>query len=284
MATSDQEPRSGAKAGYREVARDLRTQIEAGRLRHGDVLPSTRELAESWGVSVFTIQEAMKVLAEEGLVVGKSRSKRVVNAPASAQKLGWRPDRPQVVLVGGYPGSGKSELSRILARHTGWPMIDKDTITRPVVEAALEIMGHSPHDRESDEYVTRIRPMEYEALRAATLENVECGNSAVVAAPFVREFGDAAWLDRTRAAFEQQGADLVLVWVYCDGDSMHRYMRQRGAARDATKLADWPAWLASLDLDFRPAAEHLVVDNSESSAPLQAQAVALIDQVLSGQE
>ena len=36
---------------------------------------------------------------------------------------------------------------------TGWPMLDKDTMTRPVVEAALEITGQPPNDRESETYL-----------------------------------------------------------------------------------------------------------------------------------
>lgn len=107
---------------------------------------------------------------------------------------------PHVILIGGYAGSGKTEMGRILARETGWPMLDKDTLTRPLVEAALEAHGHSPHDRESELYLTEIRPREYEALAVATAENVECGTSAIVTAPFIREFTDPAWLSRTEAA------------------------------------------------------------------------------------
>ncbi|MET0415024.1 MAG: hypothetical protein ABW022_03255 [Actinoplanes sp.] len=77
----------------------------------------------------------MKVLIEEGLVVSESRSKRTVHAPGQRQRNEVRTVTPHVVLIGGYAGSGKSELGRIIARETGWPMIDKDTITRPVVEA-----------------------------------------------------------------------------------------------------------------------------------------------------
>lgn len=69
-------------------------------------------------------------------------------------------------------------------------MIDKDTITRPVVEAALEMIGHSPNDRESEQYMTLIRPREYEALMATMVENVECGNSVIATAPFIREYTD----------------------------------------------------------------------------------------------
>src|SRR3954452_24635669 len=119
----------------RQVARNIRTAIEAGQLKDGQALPSTRELAKQWNVSVFTISEAMKLLMDEGLVVSESRSKRTVRAPGQRQRHEVRTATPHVILIGGYAGSGKSELGRIIARETGWPMIDKDTITRPVVEA-----------------------------------------------------------------------------------------------------------------------------------------------------
>lgn len=60
---------------------------------------------------------------------------------------------------------------------------------------------------------------------------------------------------------------------------MHTYVRHRGAARDAVKLADWDGYLAGIDLDMRPPVPHKVVDNSASSEPLQEQARALVDEV-----
>lgn len=269
---------------HHQVARNLRNSISAGTLRDGDVLPSSRELADRWGVSVFTISEAMKMLAQEGLITSKSRSKRVVRAPGQAMPLEPRPRDPRVILIGGYAGSGKTELGRILTRQTGWPMLDKDTFTRPVVEVALEALGRSPHDRESDIYLNQIRPREYEALRAATIENVECGNSAVVTAPFFREFGDAAWLSRTQALFAELRATITLVWVYCDAETMYSYIRHRGAARDAAKMADWSTYLNGLNLDFRPSVPHMVIQNCASSTPLQPQAATLLQTVLAGND
>ncbi|MFI2662082.1 AAA family ATPase [Micromonospora carbonacea] len=271
---------SRPESRYQQVARNIRNDIEAGRLRHGTVLDSTKKLAEEWGVSVFTITEAMKVLASEGLVINESRSKRVVNAPDQLRRTEIRLQRPRVVLVGGYPGSGKTELGRILARETGWPMLDKDTLTRPVVEAALEILGQSPHDRESEAYLSRIRPREYEALQDATNENLQCGNSVIVTAPFIREFNDPAWMARTRATYEAANASVTVVWVYCDPDSMLTYVRRRGAARDAVKLADWPGYLSGINTDFRPPGAHVVIDNCASDTPLQGQAKNLVKAIL----
>jgi len=262
------------------VARHVRNDIEAGVLRDGDVLPATRDLAERWGVSVFTITEAMKLLADDGLVISTSRSKRVVRAPEQTRRANVRLRNPHVILIGGYAGSGKTELGRILARDTGWPVLDKDTLTRPPVEAALEALGQSPHDRESDVYLNTIRPREYEALTAATVENVECGNSAIVTAPFIREFNDPAWLHRTQANYAALKATTTLVWLYCDVQTIHTYLRRRGAARDNVKLADWPVYINTVDTAFRPSVPHVVIDNCASSPPLQPQAKKLLDDIL----
>lgn len=269
-----------SEALHVQIARHIRNSIEAGLMKDGEVLPSTRELAAQWGVSVFTISEAMKLLVDEGLVVAQSRSKRVVQAPDQGRQGEIRLIRPAVLVIGGYAGSGKTELGRILARATGWPMLDKDTMTRPVVEAALEILGQPPNDRESDAYLRLIRPREYEATISAAVENVECGNSVIVTAPFIREMNEPAWIERTQARFAALGASTVLVWVYCDAETMHSYLRHRAAARDAAKLADWPGYLATVDLDVRPAAPHHLIDNSQSSTPLQRQADELLADVL----
>lgn len=283
MAKPGMQP-SKSEALHLQIARNIRNAIEAGALRHGEALPTTRELASEWGTSVFTISEAMKVLSEEGVIVSKSRSKRMVYRPDQQAREEIKPSRPHVLLIGGYAGSGKSELGRILARETGWPILDKDTLTRPVVEMALEIMGLSPNDRESAGYINSIRPREYEALNAATLENVECGNSAIVTAPFIREFRETSWIERTQATFAALKATTSLVWVYCDASTMHTYIRHRGAARDAVKLADWGTYLTGIDTEFRPEVSHYEVNNCTSSTPLQTQAKELLLSILKAGE
>lgn len=275
------EPRlARSEALHQQVARNIRNDIDSGVLRDGEVLPTTRELADRWGVSGFTISEAMRLLISEGRVVSKSRSKRVVHAPDQSKRNEIRPISPHVLMIGGYAGSGKTELGRILARETGWPILDKDTLTRPVVEAALEVMGLSPNDRESEDYLRLMRPREYESLMAAANENVACGNSAIVAAPFIAEFKDRAWLERVQASFAEKKAATTFVWVYCDPTTMHSYIRHRGAARDAAKLADWSGYLDRIDVDFRPEVPHALVNNCTSGAPLQTQARELLGRVL----
>lgn len=271
------QPLDGSGSLKDQVARNIRNAIDAGILRDGEVLPSTRELAAEWDVSVFTINEAMKALADHGLITAKSRSMRVVTKPEQPFRAKLRPARPAVVMIGGYAGSGKTELGRILARESGWPILDKDTATRPVVEHALVADGVPAHDRESETYLQQIRPLEYASLLALTAENAECGVSAIVTAPFVGEFRDPAWRKRTEAMLSSADAELTFAWVRCDPETMLTYLRHRGAARDAGKLAAWEEYLAGIDPMWEPDFPHVLIDNSASSEPLQSQARDLLN-------
>src|SRR5699024_924903 len=203
------------------IARHIRNDIEAGRLSHQEQLPPSSQLAAEWGTSTATISRAMNQLAESGFVINRHGAGRIVNYPGSSSQGEQR--RPQVILIGGYAGSGKTELARILAKQTRWAILDKDTTTRAVVEAALSKLGVAPHDRESDTYLTAVRPAEYEALMSTAFENASCGTSAIVSAPFIRELADYTWYERTAATANELGADLHVVWVRADSTSMRTY-------------------------------------------------------------
>jgi predicted kinase len=239
-------------------------------------------LAEEWGVSAKTINAALAPLVTEGLVLSRDRAGRTVNAPWQEDTpVVIKPKQPQVVLIGGYAGSGKTELGRMIVRETGWGMFDKDSTTRAVVEAALRALGQPPSDRESDTYLNIIRPAEYTALMDAMAENVACGASVIVTAPFIRELSDPGWLSQVKSRCEELSAMLNVVWVTCDAESMRGYIKHRGARRDDWKLANWESYLSSIDLDFRPPVDHIVIDNSHGSTQtLHDQVKELIPKVI----
>jgi GntR family transcriptional regulator len=64
----------------RDIADDLRTQIRDGTLRPGDVLPTSRELAEQYGVTPKTVGSGIDLLKTEGLVIGEQGGRRRVRA------------------------------------------------------------------------------------------------------------------------------------------------------------------------------------------------------------
>lgn len=256
----------------RQISRELRNDIESGRLKPGDRMPSNRSLATQWGVGTGTVNAALEELIADGLVISRPRSGRVVAPRAAAVEMKQpKPVRPRAIYVGGYAGSGKTEVGRTLARETGWAMLDKDTLTRSVVEAALTQLGVSPADRESATYLDVIRPAEYQCLESAVAENISCGVSTIATAPYLREFTSKMWFERTSASLESLGADMSVLWIRCSPSSMWSYITRRGAARDGWKLAHWEQYLAGVDERFEPPWPHTIISNDATDEPIQTQ-------------
>ncbi|MGH3922868.1 MAG: AAA family ATPase [Pseudonocardiaceae bacterium] len=164
-------------------------------------------------------------------------------------------------LVGGFAGSGKSEFGRFLSTMTGWALLDKDTLTRPFAEALLLSLGSDVNDRHTALYREKIRPLEYRAVINTALQNLDCGVSTVVTAPFISEIVDEPWLTRLKNQCAARDGEVTVVWVECDEESMYDYLSFRGAARDAWKLECWDDYLATIDLSLHPRCAHFVVDN-----------------------
>lgn len=65
---------------YWEIAELLRKDIEAGRYRVGDRLPTEEQLLEQFGASRHCIREALRLLTEDGLVSRRPRAGSTVIA------------------------------------------------------------------------------------------------------------------------------------------------------------------------------------------------------------
>ncbi|WP_406458603.1 AAA family ATPase [Streptomyces sp. NBC_00876] len=190
---------------------------------------------------------------------------RIIDA-SQRRHTGGDPHRPVLILVGGYAGSGKTELARFFVQLTGWPLLDKDPLTGPLVERLLVALGGDPNDRHTELYREQVRSVEYDCLMQAAMASIKCGISTVLSAPFIAEMTDPAWMQRLANRAAGLGVDLFPVWVRCDEESMREHITFRSAARDAWKLQRWDEYMATIDLDLRPTVPHLVVDNSLGTA------------------
>ncbi len=74
-------PKLERDAPYVQIIEHYRRQIAAGRLRDGDMLPSGREIAEEFGVSVATAAKVATGLQALGLVTPRPGAGTVVTAP-----------------------------------------------------------------------------------------------------------------------------------------------------------------------------------------------------------
>lgn len=63
---------------YEEIAADLRGAIDSGVLQPGAALPSTKELAARYEVAPSTAHRALALLADAGLITGRSGHRKTV--------------------------------------------------------------------------------------------------------------------------------------------------------------------------------------------------------------
>ncbi|MEU0565178.1 AAA family ATPase [Nonomuraea sp. NPDC005983] len=215
---------------------------------------------------------AAKVIEETLIKVSGSPSNTEQNALLNRVVDAWRrrhghgSPKPILTLVGGYAGSGKTEFSRFLSDITGWAFLDKDSLTRAMVERLLVSLGGDPHDRHTDLYLREVRPLEYRCLMEAAFDNLNVGTSAILSAPFIAELADPDWVCRLTNRCAAKGIDVAVVWVRCDVESMREYIEFRGAARDAWKLQNWDAYTSGLNTDTSPPTAHTTVDNRLGAA------------------
>lgn len=94
---------------YRAIAETLRDAIERGDLAPGQALPSQRDLAETHGVTVMTVRQALAGLAEDGLI-GSEHGRGTFVAPrAFALPLG-----PLSSLVDEAAAAGRELTTTVL--------------------------------------------------------------------------------------------------------------------------------------------------------------------------
>jgi DNA-binding GntR family transcriptional regulator len=56
---------------WRRIRQDILDRINAGILKPGDKLPTTKELAEQYDTSGVTVRKAVEVLIEAGVLEGR---------------------------------------------------------------------------------------------------------------------------------------------------------------------------------------------------------------------
>lgn len=121
----------------------------------------------------------------------------------------------RVVMVAGEPGAGKTELSGMIARHTGYPRLEKDLLS-----------GRSD------------RAGTYRTLLDLAADITSNGSSVILDAGFLPELASPGWLTRQEDGFELLGARLDVILVRADRQTREERMRLRGMPRDTARLAN----------------------------------------------
>lgn len=84
---TDRPGRTGPK--YRQIADDLRARIASGELKPGDTLPTRPALMKDHGVAANTVERAIEVLRQEGLVESSQGARTYVRKVPEMTMAEW---------------------------------------------------------------------------------------------------------------------------------------------------------------------------------------------------
>ena len=126
---------------------------------------------------------------------------------------------PRVFFVVGPAGSGKSTVSRQLARRYAAAYLDKDTVATLFTELLLEQNGSDKNDRDHNAfYQSTILPLEYDAApalprqpRRRAFRHTGCFWAAATAAPCEWSGATHILLDNSANTLSLDGVDEALL-------------------------------------------------------------------------
>jgi predicted kinase len=167
-----------------------------------------------------------------------------------------------LVLVMGVPGSGKSTLSRCVVERTSWVYLDSDFVIDPFYTDTRESADHQ-----------LLRPTFYQVVYNIAEQNLRLGNTVLIDSPLVRPIRDPAWWAGMQQLVSRAGAGLKVVRCFCDEQVLRARIEARGAERDRSKLADWPAFLTDQPIRRPIAVDHIEIDTGMEAKEHAAQRV-----------
>ncbi len=153
---------------------------------------------------------------------------------------------PCLLVMKGFPATGKSALAQELARRLHWPLVDKDDIKDVILPCPD---GNA---------------LAYDVMWAIAARQVHLGLSVIVDSPLTYPRAFAAALDLA----ERAPARLLVVETRLAQDVWQQRLAERNPRASAHKIAGWQAMqelLAAYDGCWRypiPPARHLPLDSS----------------------
>ncbi|MEV7421760.1 MULTISPECIES: TetR/AcrR family transcriptional regulator C-terminal domain-containing protein [unclassified Streptomyces] len=126
---------------YLRIAAEIRDRVEAGVLRPGDRVPSTRAITQEWGVAMATATKALAALRQEGLV------RAVPGVGTVVDRAGAQPRRNPGDPVRGEPALNRRRIVRTaieLADSEGLATLSMRRVATALATSTMALYRHVP--------------------------------------------------------------------------------------------------------------------------------------------
>lgn len=147
---------------------------------------------------------------------------------------------PQLILMTGYTGSGKSTIGKRVCKQLGCAYLDKDVMTRGFCDKLLEVHPDSePGNRDASPISHDIMILEYAAMLGVAKDCLQAGCSVMITSPFTSFLADESEWQKVLNMFAGIDYDMRVIWIVHSLEREHERIIERGAPRDQAKFDNW---------------------------------------------
>lgn len=172
--------------------------------------------------------------------------------------------RKILYIVTGMPAVGKTSFARELAKTTNACLIDIDTATESVVQAAMNRIVGDPHDRDSSVFKKTFREPIYHTLFSLADANLP-HTDTIVTGPFTKELSDSSWHEQIENRLTTP-CRIRCIFLRCSPEQIKKRLKLRSNPRDRAKLENWSEYLKYYKTEAPPAYPHFYVDTEKANA------------------
>lgn len=165
-----------------------------------------------------------------------------------------------LILVGGYPGSGKSVIARKMARTFACVYLDKDEMQDVFSTFRL------------DKKIKATKPFVYSVIYKIAENNLALNTSVLIDAPFSlkRYMPNKQWVLFMKKLAKANGARIKVVWCIARNETRKKRILRRAADRDKERFPELDEFIAG-DIYFDKTHKfpipfpHLIFDTEKDS-------------------
>ena len=158
----------------------------------------------------------------------------------------------KLILVASPPACGKTYVSELISSSVGHIVyLDKDDLG-DLIRAAFAA-SDKEMDMDGDFYKSKLRSAEYSTILNIAFSALRFEDYVILNAPFLKEVRDAEYMRMLKSRANENGAELLLVWVSASCEVCYERMKKRNSERDVLKLLNWEDYIKNIN--FTPPAE-----------------------------